>query len=50
MNIVRAGDLIVRGGDLDSEVEQLHNRLRHREFDVNIVENQFRQKTKLAIE
>lgn len=41
---------IVRSGDSDSEVEQLPNQLRFREFDVSIVDNQFGQKTKLAIE
>ena len=41
---------IVRSGDSDLEVEQLPNQLRFREFDVSIVDNQFGQKTKLAIE
>ena len=41
---------IVRSADSDSEVEQLPNQLRFREFDVSIVDNQFGQKTKLAIE
>jgi hypothetical protein len=30
---------IVRLGDYDLEVEQLPNQLRHREFDVTIVNN-----------
>jgi peptidoglycan hydrolase-like protein with peptidoglycan-binding domain len=41
---------VVRSGDSDSEVEQIHNQLKHLEFDVSIVDNQFGQKTKLAIE
>jgi len=41
---------IVRLGNSDSEVEQLPNQLRYREFDVSIVKNQFLQKTKLAVE
>jgi hypothetical protein len=40
---------IVRLGDYDLEVEQLPNQLRHREFDVSIVNNQLGQKTKLGI-
>jgi hypothetical protein len=40
---------IVRLGDYDLEVEQFPNQLRHREFDVTIVNNQLEQKTKLAI-
>lgn len=41
---------IVRLGDSDSEVEQLPNQLRHPEIDVSIVDNQFGQKTQLAVE
>ncbi len=41
---------IVRLGNYDLEVEQLPNQLRHREFDVSIVNNQLAQKTQLAIE
>ncbi len=41
---------IVRLGWSDSEVEQFHDRLKHREFDVSIVENRFGQKTQLAVE
>jgi hypothetical protein len=40
---------IVRLRDSNLEVEQLPNQLRHREFDVTIVNNQLGQKTKLAI-
>ncbi|MEG4275755.1 MULTISPECIES: hypothetical protein [unclassified Microcoleus] len=40
---------IMRLGDYDLEVEQLPNQLRHREFDVTIVNNQLGQKTKSAI-
>ncbi|MEG4010533.1 hypothetical protein QUA41_29820 [Microcoleus sp. Pol11C1] len=40
---------IVRLGNYDLEVEELPNQLRHREFDVTIVNNQLGQKTKLAI-
>ena len=40
---------IVRLGGYDLEVEQLPNPLRHREFDVTIVNNQLGQKTQLAI-
>ena len=40
---------IVRLGDYDLEVEQLSNQLRHREFDVTIVNNQLGQKAKSAI-
>jgi hypothetical protein len=40
---------IVRLCNYDLEVEQLPNKLRHREFDVTIVNNQLGQKTKLAI-
>ena len=35
--------------DYNLEVEQLPNQLRHREFDVTIVNNQLGQKTQLAI-
>jgi hypothetical protein len=35
--------------DYNLEVEQLPNQLRHREFDVILVNNQLGQKTKLAI-
>jgi peptidoglycan hydrolase-like protein with peptidoglycan-binding domain len=41
---------ILRLGESDSEVEQLPNQLRHREFDVSIVDNQFGRKTQLAVE
>ncbi|WP_333414330.1 peptidoglycan-binding protein [Microcoleus sp. MOSTC5] len=41
---------IVRLGDSDSQVEQLPNQLRHREFDVSSVDNQLGQKTQLAVE
>jgi len=32
---------IVRLSDSDSEVEQLPNQVRHREFDISIVDNLF---------
>lgn len=41
---------VVRSGDSDPKVEQLPSQLRHREFDVSIVDNQFGQKTQLAVE
>ena len=41
---------LVRLGDSDPEVEQLPNQLRYRGFDVSIVDNQFGQKTQLAVE
>jgi hypothetical protein len=41
---------IVRLGNYDLEVEQFHNELKHRKFDVSLVENQFLQKAKLAVE
>ncbi|MEG4585464.1 hypothetical protein QUA54_09645 [Microcoleus sp. MOSTC5] len=40
----------MRLGDSDSQVEQLPNQLRHREFDVSSVDNQLGQKTQLAVE
>lgn len=41
---------ILRLGCSDSEVEQLHDRLKHREFDVSIVDDRFGQRTQLAVE
>ena len=41
---------ILRLGCSDSEVEQLPNQLRFREFDVSIVDDRFGQRTQLAVE
>jgi hypothetical protein len=41
---------ILRLDDSDLEIEQLPNQLRHREFDVSIVDDLFGQTTQLAVE
>jgi hypothetical protein len=41
---------IVRLDNSDLEIEQLPNQLRHREFDVSIVDDRFGQITQLAVE
>jgi hypothetical protein len=41
---------IVRLDNSDLEIEQLPNQLRHREFDVSIIDDRFGQITQLAVE